>query len=330
MDFGNIIGLGLQAAVAPEALLYCIAAIGLNIQFGYAGLLNFGQAAFVGVGAYGLALGITTLGIGLWASLFLGIAGAVVLALLLGVPTLRLRADYLSICTIAAAEIFRLIMRSSGLTHVTGGPEGMQGFVQEFRALSPYGPGSVRIGSVLMLNDQLWVVTVGWVLVVLLCLFVWLLVRSPWGRVLKSIREDEDAARSLGKNVFSYKMQALVLGGVIGALAGFVGALGTANVQPDTYKTDYTFFIYTVLLLGGAARVLGPVLGSLIFAFGLSVTDSLLRGLLQIGVISSSVLSSQQLSQVRWILMGLLLVILMIFRPQGILGDKKEIQVNAR
>ena len=95
--------------------------------------------------------------------------------------------------------------------------------------------------------------------------------RSPWGRVLKSIREDEDAVRSLGKNVYSYKMQSLIIGGVFGALAGFMVALRSAAVGPSFFATDVTFFAYTVLLIGGAARVLGPVVGAIIFWFLITV-----------------------------------------------------------
>ena len=101
-------------------------------------------------------------------------------------------------------------------------------------------------------------------MVALACVFVYLLMRSPWGRVLKGIREDEDAVRSLGKNVYSYKMQSLVLGGVIGALAGIIYVLPRA-VQPDAMGRSMTFFIWTILLLGGAATVFGPVLGTILF-----------------------------------------------------------------
>ena len=98
-------------------------------------------------------------------------------------------------------------------------------------------------------------------------MLVFLAMRSPWGRVLKGIREDEDAVRSLGKNVFAYKIQALIFGGVIGTLGGFVFALSNQSVQPDNYATTITFFAWAVLILGGAARVFGPVLGAVIFWF---------------------------------------------------------------
>ena len=92
----------------------------------------------------------------------------------------------------------------------------------------------------------------------LCCLIVFLLMRSPWGRVLKGIREDEDAVRSLGKNVYAYKMQSLIIGGVFGALAGFMSRCSSAAINPSFFATDITFFAYTVLLIGGAARVLRP------------------------------------------------------------------------
>lgn len=89
----------------------------------------------------------------------------------------------------------------------------------------------------------------------------------PWGRVLKAIREDEEAVRSLGKNVYLYKMQSLIIGGIVGSFAGFVYALSRQSVQPDNYGTALTFFAYTVLILGGAARVFAPIAGSIIFGF---------------------------------------------------------------
>src|SRR5919107_4762900 len=167
---------------------------------------------------------------------------AVFLALLLGLPTLRLRADYLAIATIAAAEGLRLLFRSVSATPVTNGTRGLSGFNSDFISLAPWNTQQrYRILGTSWSGGELWVAVVGWVLVAISCLLVFLLMRSPWGRVLKSIREDEDAVRSLGKNVYVYKMQALVLGGVIGALAGIVYALGTASANPDQYQNANTF-----------------------------------------------------------------------------------------
>jgi branched-chain amino acid transport system permease protein len=171
---------------------------------------------------------------------------------------------------------------------------------------------------------------VGWLLVALSCIIVWLLMRSPWGRVLKSIREDEDAVRSLGKNVYAYKMQSLVIGGLFGALAGFITALKSAAVNPSFFATDITFFAYTVLLVGGAARVLGPVAGAVIFWFLLSFLDLFFKQAATTDLIPSWIMTENQASLMRFIFMGLALMLLMIYRPQGIFGDRKELALDAR
>lgn len=330
MDWGNIISNALRAMIGLETIIYGLAAIGLNVHFGYAGLLNFGQAAFVALGAYGLAVTVTVLGLPFFLGVAVGLVAAVVLALLLGIPTLRLRADYLAIATIATAEIVRITVRGSSLREYTGGSTGLTGFSDGFYGLNPLPPGTYGFGPWRFSERLTWILIVGWLLVALSALVVWALMRSPWGRVLKGIREDEDAVRSLGKNVYAYKMQALVIGGVIGALAGFVFALGRAAVQPDLYGTEFTFFAYTVLLLGGAARVLGPVVGAAIFWVVLSLTDNILNQMVRAGYMPDVIMTGTQVGQVRFMLVGVALMLLMIFRPQGIFGDKRELAINAR
>ena len=330
MDWGSIFSNAISAAIGLDTVIYALAALGLNIQFGYAGLLNFGQAAFAAIGAYGIAAIVSVAGLPFWLGIAVGLVGAVVFALLLGVPTLRLRADYLSIATIAAAEVVRLVARSNTFTPFTGGSNGLTGFTSGFYALNPYPPGSYGFGPFTYNERSTWILLVGWLLVVVVCLLTWALMRSPWGRVLKGIREDEDAVRALGKNVYAYKLQALALGGLVGALAGFVFSLGRAAVQPDNYGTAFTFFTYTVLLLGGAARVFGPVVGAAIFWVVLSLTDNILGGLIRTGAIPESLLTTSQAGQVRFMLVGLALMLLMIFRPQGIFGDRRELAIDAR
>ncbi len=329
MDWGQILTQALRASIGLETVVYALAAIGLNVHFGYTGLLNFGQAAFLAVAAYGISISVATLGISFWWGILLGLLAAVVLALLLGVPTLRLRADYLAIVTIAAAEIVRLVVRSTALADTTGGSNGLSGFAEGFYDLSPFSSG-VDVGPFEFSARATWVLLVGWLLVLLSCLVVWLLMRSPWGRVIKGIREDEDAVRSLGKNVYSYKMQSLIIGGVLGSLGGFIFALGNAAVQPENYGTELTFYIYTVLLLGGAARVFGPVVGAAIFWVVLSLTDGILTQLVQNQLVPTSVLNSIQVGQVRFILVGAALMLLMIYRPQGIFGDRRELALDGR
>jgi len=117
--------------------------------------------------------------------------------------------------------------------------------------MSPFDPGERYLFS-LFIGNQMWVVLVGWFILAIAAVACWLLVRSPWGRVVKAIREDEDAARSLGKNAYWYKMQALYIGGVFGALGGMLRAIGTQSAQPDNFITDVTFFVWVALILGGA------------------------------------------------------------------------------
>src|SRR5215218_842071 len=216
-DVINALAIALKAGLGFQAIYFALLAIGINVQFGYTGLLNFGQIAFALLGGYGIAISVSQWGLPFWVGVVVGLLAAVVLALLLGLPTLRLRADYLAIATIAAAEGLRLLFRSVSATPVTNGTRGLSGFNADFVALAPWDTSRrYRLLGTSWSGAELWVVLVGWSLVALACLLVWLLMRSPWGRVVKSIREDEDAVRALGKNVYVYKMQALVLGGVLG------------------------------------------------------------------------------------------------------------------
>ncbi len=330
MDFGSIFGNAASQLFGIDTLVFCLAAIGLNMHFGYTGLLNFGQAAFVALGAYGVGITVTYFDGPLWVGFLVAIAAAALLALLLGIPTLRLRADYLAIATIATAEIFRFVVRSSTFDDFTGGSNGINGMAREFYAINPFPDATYGFGPWEYSNRGLWIRVFALILIVISLVVVSLLVRSPWGRVLKGIREDEDAVRSLGKNIFAYKMQALVLGGVIGALAGIVLSLSRGSVQPDNYATQLTFLAYTALLLGGAARVMGPILGAIILWVTLSLTDTLLRGAVGAGYIPTWLMDGVQVGQVRFILVGLALMLLMTYRPQGILGDRRELVLDAR
>jgi branched-chain amino acid transport system permease protein len=173
----------------------------------------------------------------------------------------------------------------------------------------------------------MWAVTVGWSLVVIISLGIWALMRSPWGRVLRSIREDEDAARSLGKNVFLYKMQSLILGGVIGAIGGMVFVLALQNVTPDMFLPQVTFFAFAIMILGGTGTVIGPPVGAIAFWFLLTGLQSGIRSLVDSGAIPG-VAGGQAVGAVSLITVGLLLMLLMIFRPQGVLGNREELRLD--
>jgi neutral amino acid transport system permease protein len=327
----NALAVAGKAALGFQAIFFVLLAVGINVQFGYTGLLNFGQIAFAMLGGFGIAISVSQWGLNFWVGVLVGLVAAVVLALLLGLPTLRLRADYLAIATIAAAEGLRLLFRSVSATPVTGGTRGLSAFNGDFISLAPWDTSrQYPILGTRWSGAELWVTTVGWVLVALLCVLVWLLMRSPWGRVLKAIREDEDAVRALGKNVYLYKMQSLVLGGVIGALGGMVYVVATGAANPDQFQNANTFLAYAALILGGAARVLGPVVGAIILLFVVQFADTALRALIDNGVIPGELLSATDVAQIRFVLVGLGLMLLLVFRPQGIFGDRREVMLDAR
>lgn len=326
MDIMNLLYQMSAIAIAPSTAAFVIAAIGLNLHFGYTGLFNMGQAGFMLLGAYGFAVPLTY-GLGIWTSLAIAIATSVVFGLILGIPTLKLRGDYLAIVTISAAEIIRMVGRSSILGPITGGSNGLPGaqYRDPFTDLSFFGDGRTTLLWFTYDNTGVngwWIRFVAWSLVVVLCVLVWLLVRSPWGRVLRGIREDEEAVRSLGKSGYAYKMQALILGGVIGSLAGIIYVL-PSSVQPDAMGRSTTFFIWTAMLLGGAATIFGPVLGAILF-FTVRI---FVQGVTSM-VVPRSIMSSQQTEQFSWILVGIALMLLVIFRPQGITGNKKELSFS--
>ena len=393
MDWGNIAQSTLSAFFGVDAMVYAIAAIELNVQFGYTGLLNFGQAGFMACGAYGLGMTAHFFHINFWFGIGIGIGFAVVLGLIMGVPTLRLRSDYLAIVTIAVAEVIRLTVRSVRFKKYFGGSDGINEFSGPYRRLNPFvesaryplspfeappvvaalalgafaaiafvigrfgGSGiharrpaiteraaSIGLGLVTFLvlvgaatqveytGYSLFTVTTGWVLVAVLAVFVWALMRSPWGRVLKAIREDEDAVRSLGKSVYSYKMQALILGGVIATFAGMMFSVERGSVQPDNYSRDVTFYVLTALVLGGAAKVSGSIIGPMLFWGLLAFINAFLNAVVANngGKLWILIESPSQIGPVRFMIVGLMLILLMVFRPQGLFGNRKEMALDGR
>ena len=322
MDWLQILSNTASSIISPATLGYALAALGLAVHFGYAGLINMGIAGFMAIGAYGYAISVLSFGLEWWLAALVGLLASAVFALILGIPTLRLRGDYLAIVTIAAAEVVRLLFLTSAFDDVTGSADGLSGYHSSFRASNPIPQGTYGFGPWTYTETGWWVRIMGILTLAFAALVVWMLMRSPWGRALKGIREDEDAVRALGKNVYAYKMQSLVLGGMLAAAGGIVYALPSA-VSPGVYVTSLTFFIWTALLLGGAATVFGPILGSLIFWALQTFLSNFLPALVTAGVLPF--MSQIQAGTLRFILVGVALMLLVIFMPQGILGNKKEL-----
>ena len=323
MDWGTIINNTLAGLLTPTTIAFALAALGLAMHFGFAGLLNFGIAGFMAIGAYGYAISVLTFGFPWWGGMIVGIIGSILFAILLGVPTLRLRGDYLAIVTIAAAEIVRLLFLTTAFTDVTGSADGLFGYNNAggFTNANPFPPGLYGWGPWTYNSETLWVLTFGLGVLAVCVWFLWALMRSPWGRVIKGIREDEEAIRALGKNVFAYKLQALIIGGIFGGMGGIIYA-AFANVSPGVYVTSITFFIWTSLLLGGAATIWGPVIGAVIFWTLQAFLSNILPELALAGILP---VSGTQAATLRFVLVGIGLMLLVIYRPQGIFGDKREL-----
>jgi len=381
---------GYLVTLIISTAIYALFSLGLNLQWGYTGLLNFGHVAFMTVGAYTTVM-LSINGMPLVFATFIGAALAAVLGLILGTTTLRLREDYLSIVTIGASEVIRLIALNEewltrgalgvanfplplgNLTQPTMGSKiamialwtGI--FVVSGRHLwnwtrrvdgsgvarSPSQPAKPIQSPKLLLGlasgalglfiygigisalyDYSYKAGLMLVVVTVLALIYWRLevsVKAPWGRVLKSIREDEEVARALGKNVFWYKLQSLMLGGAIAGIAGAFYAWNLTFINPDGFIPLITFQAWIIVVLGGAGNNAGTILGAIIYWAYYSATRFLpefLQTLHSVIPIIPASIDDARLGAFRIMVIGLLLIILMMVRPQGILGKKEELTLG--
>jgi branched-chain amino acid transport system permease protein len=314
--------------VSIIAGIYTIMALGLYIQFSLAGLPNFGHVAFMAVAAYAMAILVLRYETPLALASLAGILAAIALAFLFGVPTLRLRADYLAIATVAGGEIIRYL--AMNLPDLTGGPVGSMAMLGPTK-LALYNGGwqamldaiRERIGAMLGIEPSRDAVmaAIVWLSALVLLALVSRLERSPWGRVLKGIREDDLAVAAVGKNVVAFKMQALVLGAVLGGFSGLLLAFQIGIFSPDDYQPTLTFYAYLILILGGMTRVWALPVGAILFSLLYSGTRFL-------NFFPLSLFDSGSRAFLRLFLVGFLLVSFMALRPQGLLGDKRQLMLE--
>jgi branched-chain amino acid transport system permease protein len=311
VTFESFTNVDFWTGVGIIAGIYTIFALGLQINVGFTGIQNFGQAAFMAIGAYTMAILVVEHGVSFWLSLPIAILVTIAFGLIVGLPSLRLRADYFAIATIAAAEAVRLFALNA--RELTGGAQGTFGFGDDWDSVSETIEGwIVDFGwSDVPTLFPLFLVT--WAVALLLMFVLTRVQQTPWGRVLRAIREDEDAARALGKNAFSYKLQSLAIAATLGAISGFLLALNLRFVVPDEFLPIVTFIGYAVLVLGGLATYWGVAVGSIILW-------TLLEGLRFLEL----PLSETRISALRFIIVGLILILLMAFRPQGMFGKREE------
>ena len=201
----------------------------------------------------------------------------------------------------------------------------MYGVIQFSDALQNLRPNFITnvAKSIEVSSSQLWVGTITWVLILITLLFLNRLQKSPWGRALRAVREDEDAVRALGKNAVWLKLQSFMLGASIGGLSGILLAFNYGTLQVSTFVPVLTFYLWAALILGGVGSLAGPALGAVIFWVIISGTDSLAE-------VFFDNANGQQLAGVRFVFVGLLIMFTMIFTPSGILGKKEELLLDIK
>ena len=284
--------------------IYGIFALGLNLQWGYAGLLNFGHVAFMAIGAYATIL-LSMNGISLPLAVLAGMILAGVAGAFLGVATLKLREDYLAIVTIGFSEILRFLLLNEAW--LTKGSFGLYGYPRPFQDLV-----SAQDYNLLLMCIVVFALAVVYALLEILA-------RSPWGRVLKSIRDDEAVSVSLGKNAFQYKIQTLALGSAIAALSGSLLAFYLQYINPMNFQPVETFYAWIIVIMGGSGNNRGTIIGAILL-WGFFSTTRFIEGYLYF--------SPSAASATRIVLIGTILIVLMMFRPQGILGRKEELAIG--
>jgi branched-chain amino acid transport system permease protein len=263
---------------------------------------------------------ITETGLTFFPALIIGIVAAALFGLLLGLPAIRLRGDYLAIVTIAAAEIFRLLVRD--LESITGGVYGIINYSDSLQIYKP--EFLINFSDKYELNSsQIWVGLLSWISIFFVLILLRRLTNSPWGRALRAVREDEDAVRALGKNAVWLKLQSFMLGAGIAGLSGVFLAFNYGSLQTTTFVPLLTFYVWAIMILGGVGSLTGPIFGSIIFWVIISETDRLAQLIFENA-------NGQQLAGVRFVLVGLLIMLLMIFRPSGLLGKKEELLLDVK
>jgi branched-chain amino acid transport system permease protein len=299
-------------------LINAIACLGLNLQWGQTGLFNVGIAGFIAIGAYTSAL-LTTpatdahIG-GLHLPIVVGWLGAMVTAgaasFLVGAATLRLRADYLAITTFGVAVAVHLVVLNT--QSLTGGAFGIAFIPRPFEGLAerPALFGLVNLAIVAAV-------------VVILYIGLERLVRSPWGRVLRAIREEERAAASLGKSATRYRLQAFALGGAIMGLSGAVHAHFIGFIAPDNYLSSVTFQIWTMLIVGGSGNNLGAILGAALISLIWSATG-FATGLL------FPPEAQARAAALQIVAIGVLLSATIVLRPRGLIGEQVSVSRHIR
>lgn len=297
--------------------IYSLSTLGLNLQWGFSGILSVGIIGFFGVGAYttafltgpnypdafggfGLPIPVGLLGAMLTSGLF---------ALIVGFPTIRLRHDFLAIGTFGIATCVQLL--AMNWKSATRGFDGLHSIPKPFAGMGS--PNMVNLLNLAMIAAIIGAVY--WAMQRML--------RSPWGRVQRAIREDEQAAGALGKNAFSYRLQSFVLGSMLMGLSGALWANFAGFISPQDLLPIFTFQVFVMLIVGGSGNNRGAIVGTIVIWALWTITETILAGILP-------PVLAKQASTIRVVLVGFILVVMLLYRPQGLIPEERIVSPEAR
>jgi branched-chain amino acid transport system permease protein len=272
--------------------IWAVLAVSLNLQYGFTGLVNFGQVLFFAIGAYAVAVGHEH-HVPVWGEVGLAMVGAGLAAWCISMPVRRMAPDYWALVTFGAGEIFRLIMLNE--RSIAAGSIGVGGISSTAQPWQYLALVVALFGVAFALAERV--------------------SHTPFGRVLRVIREDELLAASLGKPVYVFQLEILILSGVLAALAGVLYAHYVTYVSPDQFMAIETFVVWAAIILGGIGNNLGVVVGAAVIE-GISQSTRFIAQLTGVG--------AERVADLRIILVGVLLVLLVMFRPYGVLPEGKR------
>ena len=271
------------------AMFYMLLALGLNVIVGYTGLCDLGYAAKFAIGAYTTGILVNVFKWSFWFTLPVSIIISIVIAIIIGAPTLKLRSDYLAIVTLGFAEIVRITVRNH---EITGAASGLHGITRpEFFGL--------RLTS---FTHWFYVYLV---LIVIFIIISYRIRHSRFGRALAFIREDEDAAQAMGVNTVLYKLYAYIIGAVLGGITGSFYAVQMSSISPNSFDFTQSINVLLAVILGGMGKIPGVIIGAAFFA----IFPEVFRDIPFVG-------------DMRMLFFGILLVVVMINRPQGLWPDR--------
>jgi branched-chain amino acid transport system permease protein len=300
-------------------VIYSLLAVGMNMHWGDTGLLNFAHAGFFGVGAYTSAILTTPTGSGLLAErvvgfdlpVVVGVVVATVLAALVGVvialTSVRLEGDYLAMVTLSSAEFIRLVITNE--SWLTAGAQGINEIPRPMSGAFPLPLGGFVVGY------DLFYLAVGLVILGACLATFTRLSHSPFGRVLHAIREDEDVPRALGKRTSVFKLKSFGLGAGVAGLAGAMWAHFFFAITPTQFLPALTFSVWAAVIIGGAGSYVGAIAGT-VFIVGIRQITRF---------IPSDVPFSGDLPFIRLIVIGIALIAVLYYRPQGLFGDRERL-----